>query len=59
MRQALRRTLDALRRDLIGDDPALYRALPERMEAARRAEQALLNGRPALCRRVLRRFWSI
>lgn len=59
MRQALRRTLNALRKDLTGNDPALYRALPERMEAARRAEQALLNGRIVLCRRALRRFWSI
>jgi hypothetical protein len=59
MRQALRRTLNALRQDLIQDDPALYRVLPERMEAACRADRALLNGRPALCHRALRRFWSI
>jgi hypothetical protein len=34
MRQAVSRTLDALRRDVINDDPALYRALPERIGAA-------------------------
>jgi hypothetical protein len=33
---------DALRRDVINDDPALYRALPERIEAARAADSALL-----------------
>jgi hypothetical protein len=59
MRQALGRTIDALRRDVINDDPALYRALPERIEAAREADSALLSGRPALCHRALRRFWSI
>ena len=63
MRQALRRTLDALRRDVIDDDPALYRALPERIGAARTADRAwgraLSSGRPALCHRALRRFWSI
>jgi hypothetical protein len=59
MRQALGRTLDALRRDVINDDPALYRALPERIEAARAADSALSSGRPALCHRALRRFWSI
>jgi hypothetical protein len=59
MRQALGRTLDALRRDVIIDDPALYRALPERIEAARAAHRALSNGRPAHCHRALRQFWSI
>jgi hypothetical protein len=59
MRQALGRTLDALRRDVINDDPALYRALPERIEAARAADRALLSGRTAGCHRALRRFWSI
>jgi hypothetical protein len=59
MRLALRRTLNALRKDLVSDDPALYRALPERIEAARAADRALLSGRPALCHRALRRFWSI
>jgi len=59
MRQALRRTLDALRRDTINDDPALYRALPERVEAAHAAEIALSSDRPAVCHRALRRFWSI
>jgi hypothetical protein len=59
MRQALGRTLDALRRDVINDDPALYRALPERIEAARAAESALLGGRAVLCHRALRRFWNI
>jgi hypothetical protein len=59
MRQALGRTLDALRRDVTNDDPVLYRALPERIEAARAAESASLSGRPALCHRALRRFWSI
>ena len=59
MRQALRRTLDALRRDVINDDPALYRALPERIGAARAADRAMSSGRPALCHRALRRFWSI
>jgi hypothetical protein len=59
MRQALGRTLDALRRDVINDDPALYRALPERIEAAHAADGALSSGRPALCHRALRRFWSI
>jgi hypothetical protein len=59
MRQALRRTLDALTKDLIRNDPALYRALPDRIEAAARADRALLNGRIALCHRALRRFWSI
>jgi hypothetical protein len=59
MRQALRRTLNALRKDVAGGDPALYRALPERIEAAARADRALLNGRVALCHRALRQFWSI
>ena len=59
MRQALGRTIDALRRDVTNDDPALYRALPERIEAARAADRALLSGRPAVCHRALRRFWSI
>jgi hypothetical protein len=59
MRQALRRTLNALRKDVTGGDPALYRALPERIEAAARADRALLNGRVALCHRALRQFWSI
>jgi hypothetical protein len=58
MRQALGRTIDALRRDVINDDPALYRALPERIEAAREADRALSSGRPALCHRALRRFWA-
>jgi hypothetical protein len=59
MRQALRRTLNALRRDVINDDPALYRALLKRIEAACAADSALLSGRPALCHRALRRFWSL
>jgi hypothetical protein len=41
MRLALRRTLNALRKDLVSNDPALYRALPERIEAARAADSAL------------------
>jgi hypothetical protein len=59
MRQALGRTLDALRRDVTNDDPALYRALPERIETAHAADRALLSDRPALCHRALRRFRSI
>ena len=59
MKQALGLTLVALARDVINDDPALYRALPERIEAARAADSALSSGRPALCHRALRRFWSI
>ena len=59
MREALRHTLNALRKDVTGGDPALYRALPERIEAAARADRALLNGRIALCHRALRQFWSI
>jgi hypothetical protein len=58
MRQALGWTLDALGRDVINDDLA-YCALHERAEAAREADRALSNGRPALCHRALRRFWSI
>jgi hypothetical protein len=59
MRQAVSRTLDALRRDVINDDPALYRALPERIGAACAADRAMSSGRPALCHRALCRFWSI
>jgi hypothetical protein len=59
MRQALRRTLNALRQGLTRNDPALYRALPERVEAAAKADRVLLNGRIAHCHRALRQFWSI
>jgi hypothetical protein len=59
MRQALRRTLSALLRDEITDDPALYRALPARRAAAQTAYQALASNRPTRCHRALRRFWSI
>jgi hypothetical protein len=38
MRQALKRTLAALQRDVITDDSALYRALPARIEAGRAAD---------------------
>jgi hypothetical protein len=41
MRRALNRTLAALLRDVITDDPALYRVLPVRIEAGRAADQAL------------------
>jgi DNA-binding transcriptional LysR family regulator len=53
MRQALKRTLAALRRDVITDDPALYRALPARIEAGRAADHALSSGRPARCHRAM------
>jgi hypothetical protein len=56
--QALGWTLDALGRDVINDDLA-HGAVHERVEAAREADRALSNGRPALCHRALRRFWSI
>ena len=59
MKQALRRTIAALQRDVISDDPALYRALPERLRAARVADKALSRQRPTLCHRALRQFWSI
>jgi hypothetical protein len=59
MKQALGWTLDALGRDVINDDPAICRALPERIGAARKADRALLRRRPAICHRALRRFWSI
>jgi hypothetical protein len=58
IRQALGWTLDALGRDVINDDLA-HGALHERVEAAREADTALSNGRPALCHHALRRFWSI
>jgi len=58
MRQTLSWTLDALRRDAINDDvPA--RALDQRIEAAREAEQAMARERFTLSHRALRRFWSI
>jgi hypothetical protein len=59
LKQALRQTLDALERDIIDDDPSLYRALPDCIEAAGSADSALLKGRMALCHHALRRFWSI
>ena len=59
MKQALGWTLVALARDVISDNPAVARAFHERVEAARAADRALLSGRPALCHRALRRFWSI
>jgi hypothetical protein len=59
MRQALNRTLAALQRDVITDDPALYRALPARIEAGRAADHALSSGRPARCHPAMRRFWGI
>jgi hypothetical protein len=59
MKQALRRTLTALIRDEAEEDPALYRALPARAEAARTAFEAFTNNRPTSCHRALRVFWSI
>jgi hypothetical protein len=59
MRQALGWTLVALGRDITNDDLALGRTLHDRVAAARDADEALSDGRPALCYRVLRRFWSI
>jgi hypothetical protein len=48
MRQALKRTLAALLRDEITNDPALYRALSARAAAAQRAYQALASNRPPI-----------
>ena len=59
MRSAVRLTQRALRNDMRRDDPELFRALPDRIEATEQAVEALRQRQFRQCHRALRQVWSI